>query len=453
MLRITGIIVLLLGMLSPTSVAAADPPAETPIKHFLMLMQENHSFDNYFGTYPNADGIPADTCMPFDPLQVSLGCVAPFHLGDLPVSDLLHSRDTFEGQYRDGRMNGFVSQHLAEGGLHSQEVARLTMGYYDDRDLPFYWDVARNYVLFDKFFSSASAGSFLNHMYWVSGGPGDPDHDSPPTAGFGPEVQTIFDRLDEAGISWKFYVQNYDASINYRTVATAGAKAAQVVFVPLLNFNRFLDNPRLFSHIVDMDQYYTDLRDGTLPTVAYMAPLGSSEDPPGSIQAGQRFVETIVNGLMRSDYWDSSAFMLTYDSWGGWYDHVEPPQVDTLGYGFRVPALLVSAYARQGTINSTALDYTSVLKFIEANWRLRPLANRDAAATSIVTAFDFTQPPRPPAFLAVSSQSAPRAEPNRPVLYAAYAAAVVVALLLLLVATGPGLRARAASWRAQRSRR
>ena len=453
-LRVAGVVVLLFGMLSPAPVAAADPPAKTPIKHLLMLLQENHSFDNYFGTYAGADGIPADTCMPFDPVQESLGCVAPFHLGDLPISDLLHTRETFVGQYRAGRMNGFVSQHLAEGGLHSQEAARLTMGYYDDRDIPFYWDVARNYVLFDRFFSSAAAGSFTNHMYWVTGGPGDPNRDSPPTEGFGYDVPTIFDRLDEAGISWKFYVQNYDPSVNYRTLADAGDKAAQAVVVPLLNFNRFLDDPRLFAHIVDMEEYYTDLRDGTLPTVAYMAPLGSSEDPPGSIQAGQRFVETIVNGLMRSDYWDSSAFLLAYGGWGGWYDHVKPTQVDAHGYGFRVPALLVSAYARQGAIDSTTLDYTSVLKFIEANWHLRPLADRDAAATSIVSAFDFTKPPRPPAFLSVGSGSGPRVEPNRAVLYAAYAAAVVLALLLLLWAIGPGLVARAVSWRAElKSRR
>lgn len=448
-LRVAGVLLLLFGMLAPAPVAAADPPAQTPIKHFLMLLQENHSFDNYFGIYPGADTIPPDTCMPLDPVQESLGCVAPFHLGDLPISDLLHTRDTFAGQYRDGRMNGFVSQHLAEGGLHSQEAARLTMGYYDDREIPFYWDVARNYVLFDHFFSSAAAGSFTNHMYWVSGGPGDPDRDAPPIEGFGNDVPTIFDRLDQAGISWKFYVQNYDPSVNYRTLADAGDKAAQAVFVPLLNFNRFLDDPSLFSHIVDMEEYYTDLRDGTLPTVAYMAPLGSSEDPPGSIQAGQRFVETIVNGLMRSDYWDSSAFLLTYGGWGGWYDHVKPPQVDALGYGFRVPALLVSAYARQGAINSTPFDYTSALKFIEANWGLRPLAERDATATSIVSAFDFTQGPRPPALLATGTGGVARVEPNRPVLYAAYAAAVVLALLLLLWAVGPGLVARAATWRAE----
>jgi phospholipase C len=450
--RACAVLALLFTILVPGQAIAADPPTQTPIKHFLFLLQENHSFDNYFGTYPNADGLPPGTCMPIDPTKPSLGCVKPFHLGSQPISDLLHNRETFVGQYLNGKMDGFVSAHIAAGGLNAEQIARLTMGYYDARDLPYYWNVANRYVLFDRFFSSAAAGSFMNHMYWITATPGDPNHDSPPTTGFG-DLLTIFDRLESAGISWKFYVQNYDPTINYRTLQNAGDKAAQAVFVPLLDFNRFLDNPYLFSHIVDMEQYYTDLRNGTLPTVAYMAPLGSSEHPPGSIQAGQRLVQTIVNALTRSDYWDTSAFMWAYDDWGGWYDHVSPPQVDTYGYGFRVPALLVSAYARQGQVNSTTLDYTSVMKFIETNWGLPPLAARDAAATSIASAFDFTRPPRPPAFLSASLATPPPVEPNRAVLYAAYAAAIVLALGLLLVATGPGLVARAVTWsRAFRSR-
>ncbi|MDW8005550.1 MAG: alkaline phosphatase family protein, partial [Thermomicrobium sp.] len=116
----------------------------------------------------------------------------------------------------------------------------------------------------------------------------------------------------------------------------------------------------------------------------------------GSIQAGQRFVRSLIQALMRSPYWWNSAFLVTYDDWGGWYDHVPPPQVDEYGYGFRVPAFLVSPYAKRGYIDSTTYDFTSILKFIEENWDLQPLAERDARATSITNAFDFDQPPRPP---------------------------------------------------------
>jgi phospholipase C len=172
-----------------------------------------------------------------------------------------------------------------------------------------------------------------------------------------------------------------------------------VVWVPLLNFDRFLDDPELSSHIVDLDQYYVDLQQGTLPSVAYIIPSGASEHPPQHPASGQRFVKTLIQELMRSSAWDSSAFLLLYDDWGGWYDHVTPPQVDSYGFGPRVPALLVSPYARQGHIDSTQLDFTSVLKFIEENWGLASLAERDANANNFLSAFDFEQPPRRAEFL------------------------------------------------------
>lgn len=421
----------------PTPGPDGEPATTTPIKHFLVLMQENHSFDNYFGTYPGADGIPADTCMPVDPEIPEGECIEPHHLGGQPITDLLHNMETFERQYRDGAMDGFVSAHRESGGSEAERISRLAMGYYDERDLPFYWNIADEFVLFDRMFSSAAGGSVWNHMYWVTGTPGDPDHDSIPEEGFG-DLPTIFDSLEAAGISWKFYVQNYDSTINYRTMEHAGDKAAQAVFAPILGFDRFLDDPYLFSHIVDIEQYYKDLQEGTLPAVAFMAPLGSSEHPPGSIQAGAQFVRTLINALMRSDYWEESAFVWTYDDWGGWYDHVSPPQVDAFGYGFRVPGLLVSPYAKKGHIDSTTLDYTSFLKFIEENWGLAPLAQRDAQANNFLSAFDFTQQPRPPVFLAASRDQVVRPEPNRAILYGAYATAFIIAIFLLLAAAIPG---------------
>ena len=143
-----------------------------------------------------------------------------------------------------------------------------------------------------------------------------------------------------------------------------------------------------------LSQYYKDLANGTLPAVSYIAPSGASEHPPGSVQSGMRFVRTVINNLMASPSWKSSAFLLSYDDWGGWYDHVRPPQIDGFGYGFRVPAILVSPYARRGYVDHTTLDFTSGLKFIEENWGLAPMTRRDATATSIAGAFDFNQAPR-----------------------------------------------------------
>ena len=127
-----------------------------------------------------------------------------------------------------------------------------------------------------------------------------------------------------------------------------------------------------------------------------------------------------MSGLIESQYWKSSAFIWTYDDWGGWYDHVKPPRVDKLGYGFRVPALLVSPYARRGHIDHTTLDFTSVLKFIEDNWNLKPLASRDANANSIAGAFDFSQTPRSPAIVAAVRGVKPPPTPKRSIIYPAY---------------------------------
>ncbi len=248
--------------------------SKTPIKHFVTLMQENHSFDNYFGTYPGADGLPANTCIPEDPTDAeNTRCVKPFHLGNRAVTDLAHNLVTYQRQYNNGNMDGFVHAYrlLGEDGL-------LTMGHYDDRDVPFYWNVADEYVLFDRFFSSAAGGSVKNHMYWIAAAPGD-KQDRVPKEGWA-NIPTIFDRLEEAGVSWKFYVQNYDPTITIRNRAL-GDRGAQIVWVPLLAYPRYLDDPNLFSHIVSLDEYYTDLQNDTLPAVSFIVPSGASEHPPG----------------------------------------------------------------------------------------------------------------------------------------------------------------------------
>jgi phospholipase C len=138
---------------------------------------------------------------------------------------------------------------------------------------------------------------------------------------------------------------------------------------------------------------------------------------------------------MQSDAWDSSAFLVTYDSWGGWYDHVPPPQVDQYGYGFRVPALLISPYARHGHVDSTQLDFSSILKFIEQNYGLAPLATRDAKANSLIGALDFSLAPRRPRFISFDRNVTKLAEPRRELIYFFYSGAIVLAGLLIAGAT------------------
>ena len=401
----------------------------TPIKHVVTLMQENHSFDNYFGTYPGADGIPAGTCMPYEPDRSAAGCVTPFHIGDKPISDLGHNIAIYEAELNGGKMNGFVSA-FGRQGLQDPSQA---MGYYDDRDIPWYWNVADDNVLFDRHFTSAHGGSISNHMFWVTGRSGLPPKaiEVIPKQGF--DVPTIFDRLQEAGVSWKFYVQNYDPAITFRNRAP-GDRGAQVVWVPLLAFPRYLDDPELFSHIVPIEDYYEDLANNTLPAVSYVVPSGASEHPPGSIAAGEAFVRTLVTSLQRSKAWSSSAFLWTYDDWGGWYDHVRPPVADAYGYGFRAPLILVSPYAKKGFIDKNTADFTSQLAFIEHNWGLRPLSPRDSAAYPLTHAFDFTRPPRPATILPTTRTVEQAVPPRRSVVYAAYSGALGVFLVIVVLA-------------------
>jgi len=398
--------------------AAATPPTTTPISNVIVLMQENHSFDNYFGTRAGVDGLPDGTCMPRVP-GTAEPCVQPFHIGGKAIRDLAHTEAAFADQFRDGQLDGFVWAHDRAGADGAQ-----AMGYYDDRDLPYYWNIADEYVLFDRFFTSAHGGSVRNHMYAITGQPGAVGpSEAVPTDGWG-DIPTIFDRLEEKGISWKFYIQNYDPTITYRTRLSEDVetdRGAQVIWAPLLAYARYIDDPNLFSRIVDLDQYYEDVANGELPAVSFIRPSGNSEHPPGSVQAGQRLVRSLLNQLMRSSQWSSSAFLWSYDDWGGWYDHVNPPAVDAYGYGPRVPALLVSPYARRGFVDHETHDFTSILRLIQVNWGLAPLADRDAAAGPMLEAFDFTAGPRPAVLLSTERHPVLADRPRTWVVYAGYA--------------------------------
>ena len=221
-------------------------------------------------------------------------------------------------------MDGFVAAQAAAGS-----DAPLVMGYYDGRDVPFSWNIADSYVLFDQFFGSSHGGTVSNHMYWVAGTAGPAGSsagataDTIPAAGFG-DLPTIFDRLQAAGVDWKFYVQNYDRTITFRNQHAMVDHVTQVERVPLLAFARFVDDPTLNSHIVDLSQYYTDLDQGTLPAVSYIVPAAGGASTPTSIKAGEQLGQSLINALTRSTAWPDSMLLWTYDGWGGWYDHVAP---------------------------------------------------------------------------------------------------------------------------------
>lgn len=416
-----------------------DAQAAAHIKHVFVIMQENHTFDNYFGTYPGVDGLQAGESMPVNPAVKGGKTAEPYHLPALRTQDLDHGEITAQTAYDNGRMDGFVAAQQDRNLPGS-----LALGYYDRTDLPLYWELADNYVLADRFFSSAMGGSLANHQFWVSGmdsGKGE----SIPAAGI--QMTTIFDRLQAAGFSWKFYVKNYDPKLDFRHIDPTNPKDSQVAWVPLLTIPSVVDDPSQRARIQDLGNLYHDLADGTAPSVSYIIQGGTSEHPPGQVGNGQNATVGIITAIMRSSAWKDSAILLTWDDWGGWYDHVVPPQVDGAGYGFRVPALIISPYAKKGFILHDTADFTSILKFIERLHGLAPLTTRDQNATDLMDAFDFSQPPRAASQPTVDSTFAPlpRHGPSVVTLIEMYGAIGAFALLVLALAAMTGRRRRRTS--------
>jgi phospholipase C len=449
-----GLLGLALATAPAAAASSAQHQAQSPIKHFIYLMQGGRSFDNYFGTYPGADGLPAGTCQPSVLHRPSASCVKPYVLDGTNPTQLGAPDTVLTQQIDGGKMDGFVAAYTAQG-----RDGAAAMGYYDAKAVPFYWNVARSYVLFDRFFSSAESGIRNDRSYWVSARPAPGGPRGIPAGGYGSQL-TIFDRLQAAGVSWKFYVQGYNPAETYQTVSPYSPET-QTSRVPLVDYWRFTHESALSSHIVGLDQYYRDLHNGRLPAVAYVASAtGDDERSAQSMSSGQILVSAMATALMQSRYWVSSALLVSYDGSGGWYDHVPPPKVGGTALGVRVPALLISAYARKGRVDNTVLDSTSALKFIEQNWAVAPLAARDAQVNSILGALDYAAGPRPAVLVPTGLN--PRLDPVPTVrqttraqvtrVYVLYGVAASIAVLLpVFAAAWPALAARRRTWLAGRS--
>ena len=330
------------------------------IEHIIIVLQENHTFDNYFGTFPGADGTAGKKiCIP--EIQGSSGCVAPDHDTNLTPVDMNHNWKSAHADYDGGKMDGFV---YSEGN-------RETMGYYDGSDLAHYWKAASQYVLCDRYFTSVMSESAPNHLYLAAATSGGIIDDNVPAT---LDVEPIFKQLDGKGISWRVYgFTKWYESFAYVQQSSSKGKFARG------------------------SEFLKDVKQKTLPQVSWIigAP-GGDEHPPKNIREGETSVANdIVNPIGASSYWNSAAIFITWDDYGGFYDHAVPPQVDSYGYGFRVPCLVISPFAKSGFVDSKVNDHTSILKFVEERYRLSPLTKRDAAANDMAEAFDFSGQPRP----------------------------------------------------------
>jgi phospholipase C len=363
------------------------------IKHVVIIMQENRSFDHYFGTFPGADGIPVDdagvplACLP----QRDGGpCARPFHDPNDVNGGGPHGEAAAIEDIDGGAMDGFLIS--AQGGKKgctdpnnpacSNGQSIDAVGWHDEREIPNYWAYAQAFVLQDHMFQSNASWSQPAHLYLVSEWSalctraGDPSScvnalQSPSPPDTGPYAWTdLTFLLSRAGVSWRYYLAEGtepDCRADGDDTCVPQMQLANVpsIWNPLPNFDTVKGDGQL-GNVVPLDQFYLDIKNGALPSVAWIIPDGEvSEHPPSRVSVGQAYVTAIINTLMQSPDWSSMAIFLTWDDWGGFYDHVPPPVVDANGYGLRVPGLVISPYARPGFIDHQTLSFDAYVKFIE----------------------------------------------------------------------------------------
>ena len=417
-------------------------PGLEKIKHIVIIMQENRSFDHYFGTYPGADGIPMDdagvplACLP----QLDGGqCVRPFHDPDDVNGGGPHGEANAIDDIDGGAMDGFLisAEKGQKGCLNPDDPACSngasidSLGWHDDREIPNYWAYARTFVLQDHMYESNASWSQPAHLYLVSewsafcSQAGDPSScvnalQTPSPAGKGPYAWTdLTFLLNRAGVSWRYYLAEGtepDCEDDGEETCEPVPQLAAVpsIWNPLPNFDTVKEDGQL-GNIVPLDQFYLDVKNGTLPAVTWVIPDGDvSEHPPARVSVGQAYVTALINTLMQSSAWSDMAIFLVWDDWGGFYDHVPPPVVDANGYGLRVPAMVISPYARAGYIDHQTLSFDAYVKFIEdvflSGQRLDPktddrpdprISVRETASIlgNLSQDFDFGQTPLPPLLL------------------------------------------------------
>jgi len=412
----------------------SKPPATNPIKHVVFIIKENRTFNTYFGTYPGAAGSTVGKTVR---CTVSVGCVpgpdyplkpAP----DVQPHDITHGFSSGLYAIDGGKMDGF--NIIGAGSDMSGYVQFQRQG------IPNYWAYADHYTLADHFFTSMYGPTFPEHLYTVAAqsdgivdNKSTVDHvgsyctdptettphfpldqmtkkdmtyvmgreeailsEPPPSVLFDiskywtqirtcVDVPTLPDELQKAGVSWNYYAEK-DKWMN----------ALQAI-----KHDWF--RATMQQHISDPGNFIRDLHKGQMPAVSWLIPPEPYNDHPGSgvsVCAGENWTTMQINAIMKSPEWASTAIVVVWDDFGGFYDPIAPPHVDIMGYGPRTPALIISPYAKTGssvdggTVDHTVYDFTSVLRFIENLHGLAPLTERDKNADPLTNAFDFSQPPK-----------------------------------------------------------
>ncbi len=456
---------------NPAQDASSAPVATSvedihKIKHVIVIMQENRSFDHYFGTYPGADGIPMQNGVPTVcvPDPASGQCVKPFHDPNDMNYGGPHGEGAAQADIDGGKMDGFIAQQEAGRRTackdpNDPQCAQAgnrndAMGWHDAREIPNYWGYAENFVLQDHMFEPNASWSLPAHLFMVSEWSakcsiaGDPAScmNALQSPGNPPDFQVAQRRnrglppspppdyawtdltylLHKDNISWAYYVEGGtepDCENDQMTCTPVKQNSKTPgIWNPLPFFDTVKQDGQV-ANITDLSNYFTAAKNGTLPAVSWIDPSGpDSEHPPSLISTGQAYVTRIVNAAMQGPEWNSTAIFLAWDDWGGFFDHAQPPTVDQNGYGLRVPGLVISPYAKKGYIDHQTLSFDAYVKFIEDDFlsgqRLdpqtdgRPDPRPDVRENASILGdlrndFDFSQAPRPPMLLPEHPQPGP----------------------------------------------
>jgi phospholipase C len=419
------------GSQSANHVPTSPVAGAQKLKHIIIVMQENRSYDQYFGTYPGARGIPTDghgnftVCVP-DPKAGT--CVKPFHTSARSGSGGPHGDQSFVTDVNNGAMDGFIRTYEHCTNCQPNDV----MGYHDAREIPNYWTYARDYVLQDRMFEASHSWSLPSHLYLVSNWSAGCRTQNPASCysgepHIGPngnidEPQSYTDityLLHKAAVSWGYYLTEGTEPDCLHGEVTCTSVRQRVKtpghWNPLPAFTDVKADGQL-DNVQSIDKFYAAAHAGRLPSVSWVQPNHFySEHPPALISDGQAFVTTIVNAVMESPDWASSAIFVSWDDWGGFYDHLNPLpyQVDKFGYGIRVPGLVISPWAKHGYVDDQVLSHDAYNKLIEdvflRGQRLNPATDgrpdprptvRETAVTGdLLKDFNFNQTPRPPTVL------------------------------------------------------
>jgi phospholipase C len=421
------------------------------IRHVIMVMQENRSFDEFFGTYPGADGIPTrngrfTVCVP-DPLRHH--CVRPYH--DHRDKNYGGSHEYVDA-FRDidgGKMDGFIreARRALRNGCRAHPKVPVcsrkhppdVIGYHDAQELPNYWKYAKDFVLQDHMFEPNASSSLPTHLFMVSEwsarcsrkndpmscknaveNPLAPPHEPQNPTNRKPDYAwtDLTYLLHKHQVSWRYYVftgTQPDCSED-EMICGAVRQSAHTpgIWNPLPWFSTVRQD-RQVRDVKSMRWFFRDAKHGKLPAVSWLIPSDPvSDHPPSLLTNGQAYVTSVINAVMRSPDWRSSAIFLAWDDWGGFYDHVVPPHVDHNGYGLRVPALVISPYARRGFVDHQVLSFDAYVKFIEDDFlggqRIDPandgrpdprpdVRENEGVLGDVAKDFDFTQKPRRPLLL------------------------------------------------------